>query len=282
MKEKSKKILKGFGVGALACLGMFGLTGCANIDVSQKKVDSLIERFEDYSEKTTREEILNLYHTAYYNAMTQTNGYDNVVITGKTANDVDNLSYSSYCNSEMSMLFGNVRGALAAYYYDFATDKVIDAGFYLTNQGYVCTYKEIEDSFDASGLINRIRAELLVINFKDEELAAYKVLKNGNYSLRFITEERKTYYSEEKEEELGEFYVTTYYTIEITKDAKIVSMKAESDIDVGFECEEQDWQEIKSYSVEIEAEYLYGTVDVELLQELYELAQATPEDGNGE
>jgi len=46
MKEKNKKVLKGFGVGALALAGMVGLTGCAKIEVSQEKVDSMIETVE--------------------------------------------------------------------------------------------------------------------------------------------------------------------------------------------------------------------------------------------
>lgn len=43
MKDKNKKILKGLGVGALALGGMFAFTGCENINVSQEKIDSLIE-----------------------------------------------------------------------------------------------------------------------------------------------------------------------------------------------------------------------------------------------
>lgn len=31
MREKNKRIIKGIGVGALACVGMIGLTGCANV-----------------------------------------------------------------------------------------------------------------------------------------------------------------------------------------------------------------------------------------------------------
>jgi len=46
MKDKNKKVLKALGVGALACVGMFGLTGCANIEVSQDKFDSMIETVE--------------------------------------------------------------------------------------------------------------------------------------------------------------------------------------------------------------------------------------------
>ena len=41
MKDKTKNILKGVGVGALACLGMFTLSGCA-IDLSQEQIDKLM------------------------------------------------------------------------------------------------------------------------------------------------------------------------------------------------------------------------------------------------
>lgn len=44
MKEKNKKILKGLGVGALACVAMVGLTGCANI--SNTDYDRMMETVE--------------------------------------------------------------------------------------------------------------------------------------------------------------------------------------------------------------------------------------------
>lgn len=43
MKEKNKNVLKGLAVGTLALVGMAGLTGCSQIEVSQQKVDSMIE-----------------------------------------------------------------------------------------------------------------------------------------------------------------------------------------------------------------------------------------------
>ncbi|MBO5954635.1 MAG: hypothetical protein J6Q13_01555 [Clostridia bacterium] len=41
MQEKTKNILKGLGVGTLACVGLFGLTGCS-IDLSQEQVDKIM------------------------------------------------------------------------------------------------------------------------------------------------------------------------------------------------------------------------------------------------
>ena len=46
MKSKSKKILKGVGVGAMACVGAMAFAGCSKVEVSQKKVDNVIETVE--------------------------------------------------------------------------------------------------------------------------------------------------------------------------------------------------------------------------------------------
>ena len=274
MKEKSKKILKGFGVGALACLGMFGLTGCANVDISQKKVDSLIERFEEFSEKTTREEIVNLCKTAYYNGMFRTNGYENVVMTinyGGTEGEIH-----VYASSDMIMSASISGSFMSLEYFDMSTGKVVDTNITLTRHGYVCTYKDVSDELDVSKFDVYNPAGIgEAVSF--DNLVSYKLLDNGNYTLLFIDEQNDTYYSEEKEEELGEYTITNYYKIEITKDAKIISLKQKSDVDVDFACDEQDWEEIKSYLVDAEGTYSYGNVDVELLQELYEIAQAAPE-----
>ena len=46
MKNKSKKVLKAVGVGALACVGAMAFAGCSKVEVSQKKVDNVIETVE--------------------------------------------------------------------------------------------------------------------------------------------------------------------------------------------------------------------------------------------
>lgn len=51
MKERNKKIIKGIGVGTLACVGVLGLTGCSKVEVSQDKVDNMIETVEKVDNK---------------------------------------------------------------------------------------------------------------------------------------------------------------------------------------------------------------------------------------
>ena len=46
MKEGKKKFLLGLGVGALTCVGMFCLTGCNFVQVSQQEYDRLMESVE--------------------------------------------------------------------------------------------------------------------------------------------------------------------------------------------------------------------------------------------
>lgn len=277
MKEKSKKVLKGFGVGALACLGMFGLTGCANIDVSQKKVDSLIERFEEFSEKVTREEALNIFHTALYNSYFYENGYDNVTIDYESNGATQTMML--YSNSQMLMGCSVQGNSAGIFYYDDATGKHVYADFFLTNRGYTCTNKSTLEYFGDSRY-----GQITPFPFSsfDESLYSYELLENGNYSLLFVEEENETIELEEDEE--GEYTITTYITIEITKDAKIISIKGYSEVELDFECDQQTWEEEFEYLVgRDEITYTYGTVDVELMQELYELAQAAPETpGEGE
>ena len=89
MKEKNKKILKGVGVGALALVGMVGLTGCANVEISQEKFNSLVEiaeKADDFMEeqnrlleeanRMTKEEVWNLAQTADFNMMMNINGFE--------------------------------------------------------------------------------------------------------------------------------------------------------------------------------------------------------------
>ena len=58
---------------------------------------------------------------------------------------------------------------------------------------------------------------------------------------------RKTIELEEDEE--GEYTITTYTTIEITKDAKIISLKERSEIELDFECDQQTWEDEFEYLV---------------------------------
>ena len=275
MKEKNKKILKGFAVGALACFGMFTFTGCANINISQKKVDSLIERFEEFSGKITREEALNLCNNALLDSMFYENGYENVVC--KTKNEGVDVQVSFYSNNQMTMSCIEEGTGLHVRYYDVETGNMVFSDFLLTRNGYVCTSKTTNSDFDASRYGDREDfAAMPLTNINPESLVSYQLLKNGNYSLLFAEEENETIELEEDEE--GEYTITTYTTIEITKDAKIISLKERSEIELDFECDQQTWEDEFEYLVgTAEMAYTYGTVDVEFMQELYELAQAAPE-----
>ena len=65
MKEKNKKILKGLGVGALACVGMFGLVGCSDVKIEQSDYDRIMSSVETVENSISDFEAA----TVYYNAL---------------------------------------------------------------------------------------------------------------------------------------------------------------------------------------------------------------------
>ncbi len=90
MKEKTKNVLKGLGVGALACCGMFALTGCSVelsqsqvdkvmqvVDQSDKFMDGTLDLLEKQNAKLSKEEGWDLYKLAQAKFLTNQNGIRN-------------------------------------------------------------------------------------------------------------------------------------------------------------------------------------------------------------
>lgn len=306
MKEKNKKILKGIGVGALACVGVLGLTGCSQIEISQNTVDSMIETVEktdtrldeyitlleqqnqqlqDQNEKLedllneanelTKEEILNLCNIAYYNSYFQTNGYENVEMTGISG--IYNVQWSFYTNEAISiMCYIENLNEFNVVYFDNASKKIVTATFSETNGEYTCIdkYTSTDPSNTKYSMGESAHPAGCFDLLEKENLKTYERLENGNYSLLFVTETNE-YYEEGEEKP---FTRTLYATIELTQEGKMVSYSAETVLDLDFDCDQETWEDLSHSNIAKGAiTYSYGTVDVELMETLYELAQAAEE-----
>ena len=95
MKEKNKKILKSLGVGALACFGMFTLTGCSFsltpeqmekvmyvVDESDRFMKDTLDLLEKQNAKLDKEEAWDLFRMADAKlALNANNVWDNLVLT---------------------------------------------------------------------------------------------------------------------------------------------------------------------------------------------------------
>ncbi len=305
MKEKNKKILKGLGIGALACVGMVGLTGCSKVEVSQEKVDSMIEtvekvdgRLDDYidlleqqnqqlqdqnamleeqnklleqANKLTKEDVWNLAQTADYNLMMNVGGVrDNLKIAmQEVTNDYTIEGFYMYYNTDSVQSKVSKEDGLHVSYQK-EEDKVVKGRISLSdNDEYICD--SIYESTSAKTLeeyIHVYSGTLPGINSFEltyEDLSHYEILENGNVKLTFVKYD--TY------QQAGNEYVETLETcsFEYTLDAKLVSIEESSKIiyeSSGLDEIDGEIEYTRSYNLS------YGTVDVDLVESLVELAEA--------
>lgn len=300
MKEKNKKILKGLGIGALACVGMLGLTGCANVEVSQDKVNSMIEtaekadaRLDEYidlleqqnqqlleqnnkledlinQDRLTKEEVWNLAMTTDFNLMMNVGGArDNLVITA--VNDNLQLGMLYYYNSSDSKIFAEISGdgqgvvAGAELWYQKGDSNVVLADIDKAGTGYMCDYtdeKSENDVFeDCIGVYRGSCPGIRDWELTIEDLNHYEILENGNVALTFV---KYNTYGNNKE------YYTTLnkYMFEYALEGKLVS------IEYGSRCvEATDGAEVIDTNEDVKYVFSYGTVDTELVESWVELAE---------
>ena len=113
MKEKNKKVLKGLGVGALACVGMVGLTGCS-INLNQEQIDKLmytvdksdmfmsdiLELMENQNTQFDKEQAFNRYKLAENKiTLNYDNIWKNLKVTSSVVGDDDSQVLELYINS---------------------------------------------------------------------------------------------------------------------------------------------------------------------------------------
>lgn len=95
MKEKNKKILKGLGVGALALVGMVGLTGCANI--SKNDYSRIMDSVEITEHTLSGEEASYVFSKAMAKVLyTESDFWNNMYVesVGELYDNENKLKYS--------------------------------------------------------------------------------------------------------------------------------------------------------------------------------------------
>ena len=287
MKEKNKKILKGIGVGALALVGMVGLTGCANVKISQEKFDNLIqiaEKADDYMKESTRltkEEVLNLCQTAYYNSYLQRCGYENVVVSGIYGGETMETMF--YSGENVSMVITPSQNDFEVSYYDIELGKLIFANVSYDGENYECTYKYTSDSVDVSQYIRGDSEDvhpaslLLMYTLNENTLKTYQLLNTGNYSLLSVVKEDKNL----EEDESKKYTQTTYIDFEITANGCLVSINIQQFIDLDCQITEEEWDSIKeNHNFQGEINYSYDSVDAGLVEEFHQLIKASADTQN--
>ena len=288
MKEKNKKILKVLGVSALACVGMFGLTGCANVEISQDKFNNLVEIAEkadgvmqeqntnlekllEEAKKMTKEEIWNFAKTVDFNLMTNANGLrDNLLATMESTEDDSTESMSIWCyNTNEMKVFAELYDG-AELWYQTSESNVILADIDQVDDDYVCTDPIDDKGEDANfdDCIGVYRGSVFGINLFDltyDKFSHYEVLENGNIVLTYLDYEYN--YQNEAKTDYEKFLVT--YVCEYSLDGKLISFKMDLKL-IETEGDCTSHETFKGGKIAFQ----YGAVDTDLVKSWVELAEA--------
>lgn len=241
MKEKNKNILKGLGVGALACCGMFALTGCS-VELSQSQVDKVmqvvdqsdkfmedtLDLLEKQNAKLSKEEGWDLYQTALTKFLTNQNGLrNNMKITIKqfsSAYPEDDAVVDLYLYNDMN----GVDLQLEKFTHELGTDVSL---LYADDESGVYEYNksgaECEKSLVGEGLLENYLSILLYVDngVTSEDVVGCELLENGNYKLSFINCEIDFYEGEDEEDEGHNLAYYSYIVYEITSDGIFISQE---------------------------------------------------------
>ncbi len=305
MKEKNKKVLKTLGVGALCLCGALTFAGCSNIEISQEKVDSMVEtvektdsRLDEYidlleqqnanleklleeANKMTKEDVWNLAQTADYNLMMNVDGLrDNLIVTGVREDLGLQQDLMYYYNTSDTKIFAELNGdeecviTGVELWYQTSESNVILADINKTETDYVCgSIEERDESFVFENCIGVYSGGCPGINgfgLTYDDLSHYQILENGNIKLTFAKND--TYYQNEEQTE----YVTALevYSYEYSLEGKLVSFEINSKtIDYSESVMENMPGLIEELNMEIKYVLTYNAVDVELIESWVELAE---------
>ena len=286
MKEKNKKILKGIGVGALACTAMIGLTGCANIKVEQSEVNKLIQSVEtlkDQSIKMTKEEIWNFAQSADFNLVMNIGGVrDNLVVTAVSEEMGLQQDIMYIYNTEDTKIFAELSGneqaviTNAELWYQKGESNIVLADIDKAGTGYMCNSVEERDNayntFEGcTGVYGGTIPSLSSFDLTYEKLNHYEVLENGNVRLTFVTNEM-VYQNPEETEYVNYLRINTF---EYSQDGRLVELEMSYKL-VDWELTNIEhrigmFEELNSTFKYVVS---YGTVDADLMESWVELAEA--------
>ena len=307
MKERNRKILKSFGVGTLAIFGMVGLTGCANIEVSQEKVDQMIESAEkadvyldEYldllekqnqqleeqnkllqANKVNKDYVWNMVKTADFNLLNNVDCLrDNLIIDGTMlVGSYESVMARMLYNSEDLKVFADVtddfEGELfVEMTYQMGENEVALSRLSKVANDYVCNFAESQGqdvNFDvATEIYSRgiIGIDLYGLTYDDFD--HYELLENGNIKAVFVNDVYNYQQPDGGVEstEYEKFYAT--YIFEYSADGKLVSL----DVDMRQVETSEAFTGTETGNIAINYQLSYGTIDVDLINSWIELSEA--------
>lgn len=222
-KSKKNKILKGLGIGALACLGVFTFAGCS-IELSQDQIDKVMYTVDNAD--TFMDETLDLLNKQ--NAeLDQEEAWDLYKLAqAKFKLNVDGIRD----NVKMTSRFGII------YLYDTASDGYVMISAY--DEEYGVQFADNYNIYSFSSIDGNHSKKLLDIdnsgqgceayiswnNFshstmygvQEEDIVSCQKLDNGNYKITFLSE---TLIDEEENNSVS----TVLLVVEVSADARIIS-----------------------------------------------------------
>lgn len=262
MKEKNKNILKGVGVGALACLGMFTFSGCS-MDLSQEQIDKLmyavdnsqqfmedtLHLLENQNAKMDAEQAYKLYRLAYNNFYLNKDGArDNIKITISSGDSLSQV-VQTYKTEKLDVI-------IQQYFRNGELDDFVSFWYDDGENAYITDLQENEkwivDNIHSEMNWNSINLELMLdLEFDMENIVSCNILPNENYELVVVLERVESQNN-----------LNAILTYEITPDALLVK---ETVVIV----ENDNFAEKQNFIIDFE----YGNVDVELIEDLLEDAK---------
>jgi len=290
---------------------MFGLTGCANIEVSQDKFDSMIEtvekadnRLDEYidlleqqnqqlqeqntnlenlleeASRMTKEEVWNLAQTADFNLMMNVNSLrDNCVMTA--INEELGLSQDImlYYNSDSMSVYaaldgdGKVSTGVELWYQTNETNVVM-ADIDKVGNEYICS--RIDDRGEDANFESQIgvyRGSIPTISSFNLSYEDWSHYEIlQNGNAKLTFIENKKVVNPDKEDEY--FIALVTYNFEYSINGKLISLNINSGI-IEKEGEFENRTGIlEEYNSERGYVLTYGTVDTELVESWVEVAEA--------
>jgi len=280
MKEKTKNILKGIGVGTLACLGMFGLTGCAfdvnGTDDLNAKLEQLQQTQQETNALLVNQQVVdsawNLFKKSYTNLLLNTEGIrDNVVINFTQYQENVALGFyktSIYKTESQETVLMMETSESDRIMLTFEFEESLEGGAHSSGvytsvsniyrdefetKTKISGYDDIQAYIVSSNAITWCIRELAedmpnVSEFTKEDICAVEILPNGNYAIEFVSNNLNA----------GNGTGTIIsWTVEISEDCKIINHRTKL-IDVNYyEGHQANYSNVGDFEIT----YSYETVD---------------------
>ena len=282
MKEKNKKILNGLGVGALACFGMFTLTGCTiNLtDEQMEKVMYVVDESEHFMKDTLdllgkqnaqldKEDAWNLYKVARTRYLLNDDNIRDNMVLKLTSDDDGGFEMKISCYREngsyMVMSEYSETDKIFWYSYDYKTYKY-------ENRDGDAPSKILLGVGEVENFLNLgVYISIDAYKCEKEDIVKCDIAENGNYIITFINEFE--YKDEDVEDSPVLYDCCIYLESEITPDGRFVR-----DNIIQGELNNRETGEYINEIIVGSLSFEYLTVDVEKMTTMLETAKAAEVD----